>query len=47
MELKRYGHEGDLLTAIEAFSSSEEGWLDFTSNMNPFGPSEVRWNAHE
>ncbi len=41
MELERYGHGGDLTTATEAFGSREEGWLDYSSNMNPFGPPEV------
>ncbi|WP_027085772.1 threonine-phosphate decarboxylase CobD [Cohnella panacarvi] len=41
MELERYGHGGDLLTATEAFGRPEEDWLDYSSNMNPFGPPEV------
>lgn len=41
MELERYGHGGDLLTATEAYGRPEEGWLDYSSNMNPFGPPEV------
>lgn len=41
MELERYGHGGDWLTATEAFGRPEGGWLDYSSNMNPFGPPEV------
>ena len=41
LELERYGHGGDLLTATEAYGRPEEGWLDYSSNMNPFGPPEV------
>lgn len=41
MELERYGHGGDLWTATEVFGRPEEGWLDYSSNMNPSGPPEV------
>jgi threonine-phosphate decarboxylase len=36
--LERYGHGGDLLTASEAYGRSADGFIDFSSNMNPFGP---------
>jgi len=36
--LERYGHGGDLRTAREAFGLAEDEFLDFSSNMNPFGP---------
>lgn len=41
MRLERYGHGGDLWTATEAYGQPEEGWLDYSSNMNPWGPPEV------
>lgn len=41
MELERYGHGGDLWTATEAYGSPAEGWLDYSSNMNPWGPPEI------
>ncbi|GGG11617.1 threonine-phosphate decarboxylase CobD [Paenibacillus abyssi] len=39
--LERYGHGGDLRTAAEAFGRSEDGFIDFSSNMNPFGPPDI------
>jgi threonine-phosphate decarboxylase len=36
--LERYGHGGDLLTASETYGRSSDGFVDFSSNMNPFGP---------
>lgn len=41
MKLERYGHGGDLLTAQEAYGRPAEEWLDFSSNMNPWGPPDV------
>ncbi|KIL35723.1 L-threonine-O-3-phosphate decarboxylase [Gordoniibacillus kamchatkensis] len=38
MTLERYGHGGDLQTAAETFGGSPEHFLDYSSNMNPFGP---------
>ncbi|WP_281885245.1 cobyric acid synthase [Paenibacillus sp. YYML68] len=38
MKLERYGHGGDLRTAAELYGAPEGGFLDFSSNMNPFGP---------
>ncbi len=41
--LERYGHGGDLRTAEEAFGLPAEQFIDFSSNMNPFGaPNAVR-----
>jgi cobyric acid synthase CobQ/L-threonine-O-3-phosphate decarboxylase len=39
--LERYGHGGDLTTAAALFGKPEGGFLDFSSNMNPFGPPEA------
>ncbi|XEC97208.1 threonine-phosphate decarboxylase CobD [Paenibacillus tarimensis] len=39
--LERFGHGGDLLTAAEAYGGSADRFLDFSSNMNPFGPPSV------
>jgi threonine-phosphate decarboxylase len=36
--LEKYGHGGDWITAEERFGRPNEGWLDFSANMNPFGP---------
>ncbi|WP_409344779.1 threonine-phosphate decarboxylase CobD [Paenibacillus sp. MBLB4367] len=36
--LERYGHGGDLLTAAETFGMQANDFLDYSSNMNPFGP---------
>lgn len=36
--LERYGHGGDLLSARELYGSPENGFTDFSSNMNPLGP---------
>ncbi|MFF2482543.1 threonine-phosphate decarboxylase CobD [Paenibacillus sp. NPDC058071] len=38
--LERYGHGGDLQTAAEMYGKPASGFLDFSSNMNPFGPPE-------
>lgn len=39
--LERYGHGGDLITAEAEYGRPAGGFLDFSSNMNPFGPPEV------
>lgn len=39
--LERYGHGGDLQTAAELYGAPPGGWLDFSSNMNPFGPPAI------
>jgi threonine-phosphate decarboxylase len=39
--LERFGHGGDLLTASTLFNRSEDSFLDFSSNMNPFGPPPI------
>lgn len=36
--LERYGHGGDLTTAQSLFGKPSDEFLDFSSNMNPFGP---------
>lgn len=36
--LERFGHGGDLKTARETFGFREDEFLDYSSNMNPFGP---------
>lgn len=41
MQLEKYGHGGDLRTASEVYGNPEGGWLDFSSNMNPWGPPEA------
>lgn len=41
MQLERYGHGGDLRTAEEAYGIPADRWLDFSSNMNPWGPPEA------
>jgi threonine-phosphate decarboxylase len=38
MTLERYGHGGDLRTAAETFGGTADRFLDYSSNMNPFGP---------
>ncbi|MFC3767714.1 cobyric acid synthase [Paenibacillus sp. GCM10012303] len=39
--LERYGHGGDLTTAESLYGLPVDGFLDFSSNMNPFGPPEA------
>lgn len=39
--LERYGHGGDLTTAETIYGLPADGFLDFSSNMNPFGPPEA------
>lgn len=41
MSLERYGHGGDLWTAAESYGRPVDGWLDYSSNMNPWGPPVV------
>ncbi|MFX3635555.1 MAG: threonine-phosphate decarboxylase CobD [Candidatus Pristimantibacillus sp.] len=36
--LERYGHGGDLRTAEENFGLPADQYIDYSSNMNPFGP---------
>ncbi|MFD0711420.1 threonine-phosphate decarboxylase CobD [Paenibacillus sp. GCM10027626] len=36
--LERYGHGGDLTTASEVYGRDAGQFLDFSANMNPFGP---------
>lgn len=39
--LEQFGHGGDLKTAEEAFGYIGNQFLDFSSNMNPWGPPEI------
>jgi threonine-phosphate decarboxylase len=39
--LERYGHGGDIKSAEEAFGKRMEPFIDFSSNMNPWGPPLV------
>ncbi len=41
MTLERYGHGGDLRSATEAYGQPAVDWLDYSSNMNPWGPPDV------
>jgi threonine-phosphate decarboxylase len=41
LKLERYGHGGDLRTAEESYGIAADEWLDFSSNMNPWGPPAV------
>jgi threonine-phosphate decarboxylase len=41
MGIELYGHGGDVWTATEAYGRPLEEWLDYSSNMNPWGPPEV------
>ncbi|WP_276355599.1 threonine-phosphate decarboxylase CobD [Cohnella caldifontis] len=41
MGMERYGHGGDWLTANEVYGKPADGWLDFSANMNPWGPPEI------
>lgn len=38
--LERYGHGGDLVTAADLFGMNADQFIDFSSNMNPFGPPD-------
>lgn len=39
--LERYGHGGDLRTAEEMYGRSMHQWIDFSANMNPYGPPQA------
>ncbi|PYI57505.1 cobyric acid synthase [Paenibacillus flagellatus] len=39
--LEQYGHGGDLTTAETLYGRPAGGFLDFSSNMNPFGPPDA------
>ncbi|WP_159882698.1 cobyric acid synthase [Paenibacillus puerhi] len=39
--LERYGHGGDLWTAAELFGRPKDGFIDYSSNMNPLGPPDA------
>jgi threonine-phosphate decarboxylase len=36
--LERYGHGGDVWSAEEIYGRPKEAFIDFSSNMNPWGP---------
>jgi len=38
--LERYGHGGDLETASSLYGRAPDEFVDFSSNMNPWGPPE-------
>src|SRR5690554_6964368 len=39
--LEKYGHGGDLRTAEETYGLPVEKILDYSSNMNPWGPPPI------
>lgn len=39
--VERYGHGGDLLSAGELYGKSPCEWIDFSSNIYPYGPPPV------
>lgn len=39
--IERFGHGGDLLTASELFFRAHDEWIDFSSNIYPYGPPEI------
>jgi threonine-phosphate decarboxylase len=39
-KLERFGHGGDLVTAAEMFGN-QAGFIDFSSNIYPFGPPSI------
>ncbi|WP_166242110.1 threonine-phosphate decarboxylase CobD [Paenibacillus turpanensis] len=39
--LEKFGHGGDLRTAVEMFGGTEDSFLDYSSNMNPLGPPDI------
>ncbi|GBF76538.1 threonine-phosphate decarboxylase [Paenibacillus sp. 598K] len=36
--LEQYGHGGDLRTAAELYGHAPDAFLDYSANMNPYGP---------
>lgn len=36
--LEQYGHGGDLRTATELYGHAADSFLDYSANMNPYGP---------
>lgn len=38
--IERFGHGGDIWTAAESFGLEADSILDYSSNINPFGPPE-------
>lgn len=41
MMIERFGHGGDLVTAQSLFAIEEAEWLDFSSNIYPYGPPSL------
>lgn len=39
--VERFGHGGDLLTASEIFQRGHDEWIDFSSNIYPYGPPGI------
>lgn len=39
--LERYGHGGDVWSAAELYGRSKDAFMDYSSNMNPWGPPIV------
>ncbi|SFI96478.1 threonine-phosphate decarboxylase CobD [Thermoflavimicrobium dichotomicum] len=37
-KLERFGHGGDLETAVELYGYDKRQWLDFSANIYPYGP---------
>lgn len=43
--LEKHGHGGDILTAQNLFGIPQDQFLDFSANINPFGPPERAMEA--
>ena len=41
----KYAHGGNLAKASHAYNLPPEKFLDFSANVNPFGPSEAALDA--
>lgn len=41
VNVERFGHGGDLLSASELYGKSPGEWIDFSSNIYPYGPPPV------
>jgi threonine-phosphate decarboxylase len=39
--LERYGHGGDVWSASELYGKAKEAFIDYSSNMNPWGPPTI------
>lgn len=40
-KLERYGHGGDIVTAAEIFGTNAQDFIDFSSNIYPYGPPKA------